>query len=434
MPPPLTTIQQDIQVNFRYAVHFTRDLFAIDNPLLKDTVVPDPAATPPKLLAVVDRGVHRHHPQLVSKIEAYCRRHHEAVTLVGAPLLFEGGEHLKNDALYVTILQQAIHAAGLCRHSYVMAIGGGALIDLAGFAAATAHRGIRLIRVPTTVMAQADASIGVKNGINAFGKKNFIGTFTPPAAVLNDADFLPTLSQRDWIGGVAEAVKVALIKDSDFFTFLEKHAEALAERDLTLMQRVIYRCAILHLDHIANGGDPFEFGSSRPLDFGHWAAHKLEHLSGFELGHGQAVALGIALDSTYAYLAGLLPESQWQRILTTLRTLGFELYDPWMDPQHGLLDGLDEFREHLGGPLTIMLIWDIGQGIEVHDIEPDLVVESLGLLQDYAAASPGYGARRAVHGEFRPGLRALAAMKLRQVRLLSSRKGESLPTHAKISR
>lgn len=398
MPSPLTTIQQDIQVNFRYPVHFTRDLFAADNALFKDTVAPDSDGSPCKLLAVVDRSVHRHHPQLVPKIEAYCRRHPETLTLVGAPLLFEGGERLKNDALFVTILQQAIHAAGLCRHSYVVAIGGGALIDLAGFAAATAHRGIRLIRVPTTVMAQADASIGVKNGINAFGKKNFIGTFAPPAAVLNDADFLPTLTQRDWIGGVAEAVKIALIKDSDFFSFIEEHAEALAQRDLSLMQQVIYRCALLHLDHIANGGDPFEYGSSRPLDFGHWAAHKLEHLSGFELGHGQAVALGMALDSTYAYLTGLLPQSQWQRILTTLRTLGFELYNPWMDTQYGLLDGLHDFREHLGGRLTIMLISDIGQGIEVHDIDPDLVQQSLTTLKKSASASPGYAARIAVQG------------------------------------
>ena len=152
----------------------------------------------------------------------------EVVTLAGAPLLFEGGEHLKNDPLNVTIVQQAIHAAGLCRHSYVAAVGGGALIDMAGFAAATAHRGVRLIRVPTTVLAQADASIGVKNSINAFGQKNFIGAFAPPVAVLNDVDFLTTLSQRDWIGGVAEAVKVALIKDADFFAFLEKHAGSLA--------------------------------------------------------------------------------------------------------------------------------------------------------------------------------------------------------------
>jgi 3-dehydroquinate synthase len=390
MPPPLTTIQQEIQVTFRYAVHFTRDLFAPANPLFKDMVAQDGAGPPPKLLVVLDRGVHRHHPRLLSRIEAYCRHYRRDISLLGVPFLFEGGEHLKNDPLHVMIVQQAIHAAGLCRHSYVAAIGGGALIDMAGFAAATAHRGLRLIRVPTTVMAQADASIGVKNGINAFGKKNFIGTFAPPAAVLNDADFLPTLSQRDWIGGVAEAVKVALIKDAAFFTFLEEHAEALAERDLDLMEQVIYRCAALHLDHIANGGDPFEFGSSRPLDFGHWAAHKLEQLTGYEMGHGQAVALGIALDSTYAYLMGLLPQTQWQRILTTLRTLGFALDDPMMAVEHGLLDGLTEFREHLGGRLTIMLLWDIGEGLEVHEMEPELVRESLALLKQHAADSLGY--------------------------------------------
>ena len=395
MQPPLTTIQQDFQVSFRYAVHFTRDLFAVSNPLFKNVLGQDAAGPPPKLLVVLDRGAQRHHPRLWPKIEAYCRRHPEVVTLAGAPLLFEGGEHLKNNPMNVNLVQQAIHAAGICRHSYVAAIGGGALIDMAGFAAATAHRGVRLIRVPTTVMAQADASIGVKNGINAFGQKNFIGAFAPPAAVVNDLDFLPTLSSRDWIGGVAEAVKVALIKDADFFTFLEEHAEALADRDLALMQQVIYRCAALHLEHIARGGDPFEFGSSRPLDFGHWAAHRLEHLSGYELGHGQAVALGLALDSTYAHLMGLLPRGQWQRILTTLRSLGFALYDARMEVEHGLLDGLKEFQQHLGGRLTIMLLWDIGQGLEVHDLDPDLVRESLDFLKKRAATSEGYPPRGA---------------------------------------
>lgn len=393
MAAPLTTIQQDIRVNYRYAVHFTRDLFAVGNPLMRDLLAENGSSGPKKLLVVVDRGVYRHHPQLLSRIEAYCLHYPEVIDLAGVPLLFGGGERLKNDPLHVTIVQQAIQAGGLCRHSYVVAVGGGALIDMAGFAAATAHRGLRLIRVPTTVMAQADASIGVKNGINAFGKKNFIGTFAPPVAVVNDADFLPTLSRRDWIGGVAEAVKVALIKDGAFFDFLEANAAGLADRDLDLMGQMIHRCAGLHLDHIANGGDPFESGSSRPLDFGHWAAHKLEQLSGFELGHGQAVALGIALDATYAHLLGLLARPQWQRILDTLANLGFALYDPLMELEYGLLDGLTEFREHLGGGLTIMLIWDIGQGIEVHDMDPDLVGQSLALLKQRAEVPLGYAAR-----------------------------------------
>jgi 3-dehydroquinate synthase len=397
MQPPYPSIRQDFQVSFRYAVHFTRDLFAADNPIFRNLIERDPAGPPPKLLVVLDRGVQRCHPALISRIEAYCR-HHAVVTLAGAPLLFEGGEHLKNSSLHVNLVHRAIHDAGLCRHSYVAAIGGGTLIDMAGFAAATAHRGLRLIRVPTTVMAQADASIGVKNGINAFGQKNFIGAFAPPVAVLNDADFLTSLSPKDWIGGVAEAVKVALIKDAAFFAFLEEHAGALADRDLDCMQQVIYRAAALHLDHIARGGDPFESGSSRPLDFGHWAAHKLEHLSGYELGHGQAVALGLALDSTYARLTGLLPQRQWQRILTTLKTLGFALHHPRMEVEHGLLDGLREFREHLGGRLTIMLPWDIGQGLEVHEVDPDLVQESLDWLKKAAARSPGHASRAVAGG------------------------------------
>ncbi len=379
-------IQQEFQVSYRYPVHFTRELFSSGNPLFVDVVRADGGHFPRKVLAVVDRGAYRQHPQLLKQIESYCREHREYLALAGAPLLFEGGEGAKNDPLYVTIVQQAIQAACLCRHSYVAAVGGGALLDMAGFAAATSHRGLRLIRVPTTALAQADAGIGVKNSLNAFGKKNFIGTFAPPAAVLNDFAFLPTLSQRDWIAGVAEAVKVALIKDAPLFNFLEKHAVALADRDQKIMQQVIYRTAALHLDHIATGGDPFEFGSSRPLDFGHWSAHKLEALTGYELGHGDAVALGMALDVTYAYLAGLLGRPGWQRILNTLATLGFALYTPELE-ERGILAGLDEFREHLGGRLTLTLVWDIGQSLEVHDLDANLVRASIDLLRRQTLAA-----------------------------------------------
>ncbi len=388
-------IQQDIQVNFRYRVHFTQALFDPGNPLFKDTAGAGSPESPKKVLAVVDRGVHRHHPQLLEQFEAYCRLHHEAIALCGAPLLFEGGESVKNDPLHVQIVQQAIDAARLCRHSYLVAVGGGALIDMAGYAAATAHRGIRLIRVPTTVLAQADAAIGVKNSINAFGKKNFIGTFAPPAAVLNDFTFLPTLAQRDWIGGVAEAVKVALIKDGPFFAFLEANALSLVNRDLNLMRQVVHRCAALHLEHLATSGDPFEFGSSRPLDFGHWSAHKLEQLTGYALSHGEAVAIGMALDATYSHLAGLLGEPQWRRILHTLANLGFALHVPELAAERSILAGLEEFREHLGGRLTIMLLWDIGHGIEVHDLNPELIKASVALLRQGATGSlPGAAAAR----------------------------------------
>ena len=146
----------------------------------------------------------------------------------------------------------------------------------------------------------------MKNGVNAFGMKNLLGSFAPPFAVLNDADFLRTLQPRDKIAGVAEAVKVALIRDRAFFDWLEASADALRACEGAAMSRMIRRCAELHLDHIATGGDPFEMGSARPLDFGHWAAHKLEQLSRFRLCHGEAVAIGIALDVTIPLLTRFL--------------------------------------------------------------------------------------------------------------------------------
>ncbi len=278
-----------------------------------------------------------------------------------------------------------------------MVIGGGAVIDMVGYAAATAHRGVRLIRVPTTVLSQNDSAVGVKNSVNAFGKKNFLGTFAPPAAVLNDSAFLSTLSDRDWRSGISEAIKVALLKDFKFFEFIEQHAGRLATRDMESMQWLIYRCAQLHLEHIATSGDPFEFGSSRPLDFGHWAAHKLEQLSNYSLRHGEAVAIGLALDSTYAYLSGLLSEESWRRILDVILAVGLPVYAPELSRhdhsnERCVLQGLNEFREHLGGRLTIMLLEGIGQGIEVHEMDEDRIVQSIALLKFHEATQ--------LHGEY----------------------------------
>jgi len=185
-------------------------------------------------------------------------------------------------------------------------------------------------------------------------------------------------------------VKVALIKDANFFDYIHSHSKALARRDMDTMQQVIYRCAQLHLEHIANSGDPFEMGSSRPLDFGHWAAHKLEHLTNYRLRHGEAVAIGIALDSTYSYLVGLLDCSEWQQILSTLSALGFTLYVPelveklsQLEHPHCLFRGLTEFREHLGGELTLMLLQRIGKGVEVHEVDLFLYRQAISLLREF---------------------------------------------------
>ena len=376
-------LHQEIQVTFRYGVYFTQEVFAPHNPLLAKIMAGSSGDPVRKVLVIVDGGLYRHHPRLLDEITAYLEHYPDHLQPACPPMLMPGGEQVKNEAAPVPRVHRAIHQAGLCRHSYLVAVGGGALIDMAGYAAATAHRGVNLIRIPTTVMAQADAAIGVKNSINAFGKKNFIGTFATPRAVINDCNFLTTLSPRDWISGVAEAVKVALIKDASFFAFLEEHAPALVDHRLERMEQTIHRCASLHLDHIANNGDPFELGSSRPLDFGHWSAHKLEQLSGFALRHGEAVAIGLALDVTYSCLAGRLSRREWARVITVLDRLGLPTYVLELE-KPDLLDGLEEFREHLGGRLTIMLLHAIGQGREVHTMDPDLIRAAARVLRERA--------------------------------------------------
>ena len=225
-----------------------------------------------------------------------------------------------------------------------------------------------------------------------FGAKNFIGTFSPPFAVINDLDFLLSLPQREWISGAAEAFKVALIEDAAFFRSLCAHAAALRRRDEAVMETVVRRCAELHLHHIRAGGDPFETGSARPLDFGHWSAHHLEVLSRYALLHGEAVSIGIALDSYYAWRKRLIGRRALDALLTALTTCGLPIYDPLLEHRKAgrlaILDGLERFREHLGGELTVTLPHPPGRRIEVHQMDARVIAEGIRFLRITATHPP----------------------------------------------
>ncbi|HEX4141162.1 MAG TPA: 3-dehydroquinate synthase [Candidatus Methylacidiphilales bacterium] len=381
MHHPSQSLERTITVSFAHRIFFTRAVFSPANALLTEILSANEGRA--KVLVVIDQGVVRAFPKLAQEIISYFGRESRAAQLVSPPLIVSGGEAVKNNRDLVDQLYREIERHGIDRHSYVLAIGGGALLDAAGFAAATAHRGVRLIRLPTTSLSQADGGVGVKNGVNAFGKKNFIGAFATPFAVINDADFLEPLPAAEKRAGLIEAIKVALIRDAAFFAEIEKSADALARLESAALERIIHRCAELHVEHIATSGDPFELGSARPLDFGHWSAHKLEQLSGFAIPHGAAVAHGIALDVIYSAKSSMLSASAAERILALIEKLGFALFDPLMTQDGGalLLAGLEEFREHLGGELTITLLRDIGRGEEVHAIDAALMRESLRELE-----------------------------------------------------
>jgi 3-dehydroquinate synthase len=381
----METIHQTVRTEFQYPVHFTRGVFHADNTVLRDLIASSRGTR--RVLFVLDEGVCTPRRELPAQIENYCRVHSSVIEREAAPLVVPGGEEIKNGDEYVNVIRDAVNRHGICRHSFIAVVGGGAVLDMAGYAAATSHRGIRLIRLPTTVLSQNDSGLGVKTSVNRFGKKNFLGTFTPPFAVINDFEFLDSLPDRDWRSGTAEAVKVSLIKDRAFFEWIEQAAPALRQRDSRAMERLIYRCAELHLAHIA-GGDPFETGSSRPLDFGHWAAHKLEQLTNYTLRHGEAVAVGIALDATYSHATGMLSKRGWNRIINVFLELGLPIYARELENRN-LLTGLEEFREHLGGELTILLLRDIGAPEEVHEIDAGKMRESVHILNKHQIASMG---------------------------------------------
>ncbi len=383
----MPSIERTIQVSWRHQVFFTHHVFDAANPVLLDVLTKDGGRSRHKALIILDEALAQAQPGLVAKIENYFATFATRLQLVCPPLIIEGGERTKNSYFHVSEIQSQVDRYHIDRHSYVIAVGGGALLDMVGLAAATAHRGVRHVRIPTTTLAQDDSGVGVKNGINAFGKKNFIGSFCPPFAVINDFQFLTSLAPRDKRGGYVEAVKVACIRDAEFFATLERDALALRDFEPAAMQRLIHRCAELHLNHIATSGDAFEYGSARPLDFGHWSAHKLEQLSEYKLRHGEAVAVGLALDSIYARNLGYLAAAATERIVSLLETLGFELFANELlytdsDGRLVVLNGLEEFREHLGGELTITLLRAIGHGFEVHEMSLPHVLSAIEELRD----------------------------------------------------
>jgi len=361
------SLDLEFSVTYRHRIFFTEHAFASGNRVLADLFAGA------KVIPIVDSGLASARPGFVAEITAYGKA--MGVHFTRTPLVLTGGEAAKKDSAVVKAALAAIEADKICRHSYVLAIGGGAFLDAVGFAAATAHRGVRLVRMPTTTLGQGDAGVGVKNGINTFGKKNFTGAFVVPAAVVNDLGLLASLDARGLRDGLVEAVKVSLLKDPVFFSNLEKESTLLAAGDIPAIGRAIRRSAELHARHIAGNGDPFELGSARPLDLGHWAAHKLESMTNHRLTHGEAVAVGLALDILCARDLGYFGQEEAERTLNLLTALGFRTYAPEMHLDGGIpmLAGLEEFREHLGGQLTLVLPTAIGKSIQVHEMATAIV-------------------------------------------------------------
>ena len=390
----MTTRRLSFQVEYNIHVHSARDVFSPDNTTLAQVLAPPAGARPARALVYIDERVVSAFPQLTRQIHAWFTLHESTgIRLAAAPEIVTGGEAVKGSMAIVERVGRTCFDLGICRHSYIVIIGGGAVLDAVGFAASLVHRGIRQIRLPTTTLAQGDAGLGVKNAVNAFGAKNFLGTFTPPRAIINDSRFLEAQDDRSWRAGVAEAVKVAAIKDATFYRDLLTLAPRIAARELPALETLISRSADLHLDHITQAGDPFEQGSSRPLDFGHWSAHRLEGLTNHRLLHGEAVAIGVALDLLYAVEIKRLTRDDADIGLATLSTVGFRLWDEVLDLRDAanrrlVYAGLEQFREHLGGELTLAMPDGIGRQRDVTNFDEAACERALGVLRRWRCPAP----------------------------------------------
>ncbi len=378
-----------ISLNIKHRIRFSRDVFNEANRLLASLLESNGHA---KVLVFLEQAVAVEFPQLKEKIETYF------ASTPGLDLkavkIEVGAEECKRNEKVLRRVWDAVEEHKVDRHSYIFAIGGGAFLDVIGFGAATAHRGVRLVRFPTTTLSQDDSGVGVKNGINAFGKKNWIGSFAVPYAVVNDFAFLHTQPEKVRRDGLIEAVKVALVRDGAFFDWMEDNAKLLTNLRPHALEEAIERSAILHAEHIALGGDPFETGNSRPLDYGHWAAHKLEQLTDFALSHAEAVSIGLALDTVYSWRSGRLTKVEAHRVLDLLVELKLPLYDDAYElkdesGRRKVFYGLEEFREHLGGELTIMLLRGLGTGEDVHSMDESLLEYCIKYLQDFSRDKVG---------------------------------------------
>jgi 3-dehydroquinate synthase len=383
-------LEKIIRLEHTHRILFTREAFAPRNNTIRDLLRLEQPHKLPRVLVFLDQEVASTNRDLIDDIMAYGQAHTDTFIMADDPIVIPAGEHCKNDFRLVECCWDAINEAALDRHSYIFVIGGGAVLDLVCFAASTAHRGIRHVRFPTTTLSQGDGGVGVKNGVNYFGKKNWVGSFSVPFAVVNDFAFLESLPTRERRNGIIEAIKVALIRDRAFFEQIEAMADDLAALKQEALEQVIQRSAELHVEHIATGGDPFEQGSARPLDFGHWAAHKLEQISKFSVSHGEAVAIGMSVDLVYSRMQGILDAETCERVLRLIERIGFVTYSPYLmdngrSGEPAILEGLEEFREHLGGELTVTLVPEVGAKIEVHEMNRVKILNALVELQQRAA-------------------------------------------------
>ncbi len=293
-------------------------------------------------------------------------------------LEFPPGEQSKTLEQAATLYDRLAECR-FARSDLIVTLGGGVAGDLGGFVAATWMRGVRFVQVPTTLEAAIDASIGGKTAVNHRAGKNLIGAFHQPQAVVVDTDFLKTLPQRDYLAGLGESVKHAAIRDEGLLEWHERHVEQIIQRDSHVLEQLIARNCEIKAEVVAL--DEREDDLRMILNYGHTVAHGIEHLLGYELRHGECVALGILVENELAAARGLLDRAVADRIRRLIENLQLPVVLPKpLDPQR-LAEVVRIDKKVRGGAVTYVMITTPGRPRRVCDISDDELRQALETIQ-----------------------------------------------------
>jgi 3-dehydroquinate synthase len=291
-----------------------------------------------------------------------------------ATVALPDGEQHKTMATVNHVLDALVEAR-YGRDCVVLALGGGVVGDIAGFAASIYQRGVDFIQVPTTLLAQVDSSVGGKTGVNHPGGKNLLGAFHQPVCVLSDTDTLRTLPDRELAAGCAEVVKYGLIADADLFAWLEEHAEALLRRDGAALGHVIRRSCELKAGIV--GQDEREHGRRALLNLGHTFGHAIELHAGYgEWLHGEAVAAGTCMAAEFSARLGTLDPLEVDRIRRLFRRLQLPVAPPLADPGK-FLSAMGMDKKVVAGQIRLVLLDRIGAARITGDFPPHELVDYL---------------------------------------------------------
>ncbi|MEJ3744880.1 iron-containing alcohol dehydrogenase [Actinomycetes bacterium KLBMP 9797] len=319
----------------------------------------------------------------VHRVLAGCRDRGYLARFTVLPLT--ATERSKNMAQVSTVLRAA-EGLGLGADDRLLVVGGGTLMDIVGYAAYLYRGDTPYIRVPTTLVGMVDAGVGLKVGVNVNGHKNLLGAYHPPLACLCDTAFLRTLAPAELRCGLAEVIKMAAVCDAELFALVERHhADVLAARDTPQVREILNRAIAAMLHQLS--ANPFEENLRRLPDFGHEFGHALESMSGYQLRHGEAVAIGMALSSYLAFRTGYLNRADLDRLLALLRRAGLALWHPVCDPAALWRRLREEVVPHKAGWLHLVVPRRIGAGDfidSIDELSAELVVDACAELAAWA--------------------------------------------------